>query len=501
MEKNVLASVDLGSNSFRLLIARVRNDGTFRQLDQIKATVRLASGLDENNHLNQHVQDVALEVLARFSERLKGFDVSQVRVVGTSSLRVARNSEAFINIANKILGFPIEVISGNEEARLVYIGATHSMAYSDENRLVIDIGGGSTEFIIGHGHTPQIMESVTMGCVSYSNRYFPEGDLNELNFTNAILAARSKIQAMEHLFASHNWVEAVGTSGSARALYDVCVANGFSDIISRDGLDNLKKLLIKCKNIRNIDIKGLKEDRHPVIAGGVSIMLAIFEELGINNMTIADGSLREGVMYDMLGRKEKRDLRHITVESLFSRYNIDVQQSTRVASFTQFIFTGLVASITVDENRLKLLNWAASLYEIGLSISHNDYHKHGAYILANSDLAGFSRPEQLIIAELVRGHRGQLTRVFERIKKTYKQRLKPKVIYGILAFRLAVIFNRNRKDVEYEQNIKIISLGKQVVELEIDKGWLLKNPLTHYSLIEEIIQWSECGYVISLVEM
>ena len=218
VEKNVLASVDLGSNSFRLLIAHVRNDGTLRPIDQLKTTVRLASGLDENNYLNKDVQKIALEALARFNERLAGFSQSQVRVVGTSSLRVARNSEEFISEANKVLGFPIEVISGNEEARLVYMGAVHSLAYSEENRLVIDIGGGSTEFIIGCGYNPQIMESVTMGCVSYSNKYFPHGELTADNFTNAIFAARSKIQTMEHLFAKHNWSEAIGTSGSARAL-------------------------------------------------------------------------------------------------------------------------------------------------------------------------------------------------------------------------------------------------------------------------------------------
>ncbi len=500
VEKNVLASVDLGSNSFRLLIARVRNDGTLRPIDQLKTTVRLASGLDENNYLNKDVQKIALEALARFNERLAGFSQSQVRVVGTSSLRVARNSEEFISEANKVLGFPIEVISGNEEARLVYMGAVHSLAYSEENRLVIDIGGGSTEFIIGCGHNPQIMESVTMGCVSYSNKYFPHGELTADNFTNAIFAARSKIQTMEHFFAKHNWSEAIGTSGSARALYDICVANGFSDLISRDGLEQLKHLLIKNKNIKNIAINGLKEDRHPVIAGGVSIMLAIFEELNIDTMTIADGSLREGVMYDMLGRKEKRDLRHITVEDLMQRYSMDILQSLRVANLTRFIFSGLVPVIVTDENRVKLLYWAASLYEIGLSISHNDYHKHGSYILANSDLAGFSKPEQLIIAELVRGHRGQLTRVFDRIRKTYKQRLKSKVIFGILALRLSVIFNRNRKDIAYEQFTEVNALGRQVVELVIQKEWLQQNPLTHYSLMEEINQWQECGYIINLIE-
>ena len=319
MENNLLATVDLGSNSFRLLIASIREDGTLYPIDQIKETVRLTGGLDENNKLSSEKQAVALAVLARFSERLVGFEKSQVRVVGTSALRVAKNAEDFIVIANKTLGFNIEVISGTEEARLIYIGAMHSMSFTQDKRLVIDIGGGSTEFVTGTGYDPEVMESVTMGCVSFSNRYFIDGELNENNFANAIFAARGKIQAMEHLFASHDWSTVVGTSGTARALYDLCIENGFSDQISLEGLYKLRKLLIKHKNIKNLSVVGLKDDRAPVIAGGLSIMTGVMEELRIATMTIADGSLREGVMYDLLGRKTNRDLRESTVDRLKKR--------------------------------------------------------------------------------------------------------------------------------------------------------------------------------------
>ncbi|MCE3268604.1 MAG: exopolyphosphatase, partial [Burkholderiales bacterium] len=252
----LLATVDLGSNSFRLLIAQIREDGSLHPIDQIKEIVRLTGGLDENEKLSPEKQAAALAVLARFSERLAGFEKNQVRVVGTSALRVAKNAEDFIVIANKTLGFDIEVISGTEEARLIYIGAMHSMSFTMDKRLVIDIGGGSTEFVTGVGYEPEIMESVTMGCVSFSNRYFTGGELNESNFANAIFAARSRVQAMGYLFASHDWSTVVGTSGTARALYDLCIENGFSDQISLDGLYKLRKLLIRHKNINNLPIVG-----------------------------------------------------------------------------------------------------------------------------------------------------------------------------------------------------------------------------------------------------
>ncbi|MDD3267121.1 MAG: exopolyphosphatase, partial [Burkholderiales bacterium] len=319
MTDKLLATVDLGSNSFRLLIGKVHDDGTVYPIDQIKETVRLASGLNANENLTKESQLIALEALSRFGERLNNFKKSQVRVVATSTLRVAKNANEFISVANKALGFPIEVISGHEEARLVYIGAMHSLAYTSENRLVVDIGGGSTEFIIGQGYDPKVMESVTMGCVSFTGRYFANGELTEDNFENATLAARSKIQSMEHMFAEQKWSLAIGTSGTAKTLYDMCVENGLSNEITYTGMQQLKKLLIKSKSIKNIKVAGIKEDRKAVIAGGISIMLAIFEELGIENMTISAGALREGVMYDLIGRKTSDDLREVKINDIKKR--------------------------------------------------------------------------------------------------------------------------------------------------------------------------------------
>lgn len=502
MEKNhnLLATVDLGSNSFRLLIASVREDNTLHPIDQIKETVRLTGGLDENNNLTPEKQTSALEVLARFAERLIGFDKSQVRVVGTSALRVARNAEDFIAIANKTLGFNIEVISGTEEARLIYIGAMHSLSFSKDKRLVVDIGGGSTEFVTGTGYEPQVMESVTMGCVSFSNRYFVGGELSEYNFANAIFAARGKVQAMEHLFASHDWKAAIGTSGTARALYDLCIENGYADQISLDALYKIRKHLIKQKNIKNLSIKslnGLKDDRIPVIAGGLSIMTGVMEELNIATMTIADGSLREGVMYDLLGRKTNHDLRESTVERLKKRSLLDDAQGDRVARVALDLYRQIVDPAKLDIEQMKLLQWSAQLYETGLAISHNDYHKHGAYVLANAELAGFSKPEQTLLADLVRAHRGGLNKAIEGLKN--KRRVRSKLLMMVLCFRLSVIFNRNRKDMPEDHIIQVDGATKEGFNLLINDKWLAQNPLTLYSLNEEISEWKKLNFKIKLV--
>ena len=493
---NLFATVDLGSNSFRLLIAKIDDDGILHPIDKIKEMVRLTGGLDDDGNLTQEVQLSALAVLSRFSERLVGFTKNQVRVVGTSAFRVARNSRDFVAIASKTLGFNIEIISGTEEARLLYIGAVHSLAYTLDKRLIIDIGGGSTEFVIGSGYDPQIMESVTMGCVSFSDRYFIDGVLTDENFNHAIYAARSKTQAMRHLFANHAWEHAIGTSGTAKSLYELCIANNFGDSITLDGLYKLKKLLIKHKNSKYLTLNGLKEERRRVVAGGLSIMIAIMEDLDISTMTVADGALREGLMYDLLGRKTDHDLRISTVHSLEIRYAIDVVQSDRVASTACYLCTSLIDEYDAKINYLKLLHWAAQLYEIGLSISHNDYHRHGAYILANADLAGFSRPEQSILADLVRTHRGGLVKAVDSVSMNRK--LKLPFLMLILSFRFAVIFNRNRKTLPNAVVSEIRLADDKTISMLVDHEWLAHNPLTLYSLNEEIKEWQKLNFTIIL---
>ena len=457
-KNNLLATVDLGSNSFRLLIATIDENFILKPLDQIKETVRLAAGLDQYNNLNSEAQQIALATLARFHERLLGFADNQVRVVATSAFRIARNADEFIEKANKVLGFKIEIISGIEEARLIYIGAMHSLSLRNKKTLLIDIGGGSTEFVVGTNFSPIIMESVTIGCVSTSLKNFTNGVLNQANFDNAILSSRGKIQAMEHLFANQDFDIAVGTSGTAEALYTLCLEYKLSDEITLLSLYQIKNILIEYKNINNLILSGMKQDRASVIAGGLSIMIAIFEELKIDRMIIASGALREGVMYDLLGRYSDNDLRLNTVLGLQKQYVIDIEQGHRLANTSTLIYQSLNnqhASSLHESNELKLLHWAAQLYEIGLSISHNDYHKHGAYILANSDMVGFSKPEQALLANLVRSHRGSVLKILSYLEK--KNIIKPDILHMIIAIRLSAIFHRNRKDID-NLTIKIINI-------------------------------------------
>jgi exopolyphosphatase/guanosine-5'-triphosphate,3'-diphosphate pyrophosphatase len=301
---------------------------------------------------------------------------------------------------------------------------------------------------------------------------------------------------MEHLFAEHGWSAAIGTSGTAKSLYELCVENGYADHITLEGLHKLKKLMIKHKNSKHLTLPGLKEDRKAVIPGGLSIMIAIMEELNVSDMTIADGSLREGVMYDLLGRKTNQDLRISTVNSLKKRYLIDIEQSKRVANRAIYLCKELNGGSMFESNYLKLLEWACELYEIGLSISHNDYHRHGAYILANADMAGFSKPEQTFLADLVRSHRGSLSKACVSLGATRK--IKTRFFLMMLSFRLSVILNRNRKALPGNAIIRINHSGKNVFELVVDGEWLHQNPLTLYSLNEEIEQWRKLDFKITL---
>lgn len=496
----MLATIDLGSNSFHLLIAKILADGTIYPIDQIKESVRLADGLDEQGNLTAEKQFYAIEVLSRFKETLGNIDKNQIRAVGTSTLRVAKNTSKFLTLANKALGVPIEVISGAEEARLTYIGGMHSLAYSDKKRLVIDIGGGSTEFVIGSGYDPMVMESLTMGCVSFSKAFFGDGQLSEENFQRAILTARSRVQTMEHTLKGESWSQAVGTSGTAKAIYTLCLENGLGTEITLVGMDELRRRMIKCKTIKNLKLEGLKEDRKAVIAGGLSIMIAAFYELGISSMIISGGALREGVMYDyLIGRDNNHDLRDTTVQNLRKRYLMDITQGNRVADLALYLFNKLDYNKYVSSEQVKLLRWAGELYEIGLLISHNDHHKHGAYILENSDFAGFSRPTQSVLANLVRAHRGGVSKLMARIDKIYQGKQRISFIYALIALRISVICNRARIDCDFKEVLKVKKVTEQGFELHVNKSWYYDNPLASFSLEEEVHAWKNFDMNIVIV--
>src|SRR6185503_6094141 len=439
MEYNTLGAVDLGSNSFHLAIGRVVDDQIY-PLDSLKETVRLGSGLTADRLLDSLAQDRAIAALRRFGERLKGMPREAVRVVGTNALRVAKNAGPFLRKAESTLGFPIEVIPGREEARLIYLGVVHSLPMTDHNRLVVDIGGGSTEFIIGHKLRAKAMESLYMGCVSYTARFFPDGRIEKKSLRQAELAARGQVQTIAARFEKEGWREAVGSSGTSRSIAEILVKNGqVQRGITASGLAWLRDELVAAGDFRKLSLEGLREDRIPVVAGGVAIMSGVFAELGIAQMTVAEGALRDGVLWDLLGRVHHRDIRDVTIEQFMRRYHVDVTQAQRVDALAKSLHKGLEEKKEGLEAVAPFLDWAARLHEIGMSIAQAAYHKHSAYILANADMPGFSRQEQGYLSNLVLAQRGKLAKMGPAFEDD------PRLAALALCLRLAVIFYRSRR--------------------------------------------------------
>ncbi|HYC35242.1 MAG TPA: exopolyphosphatase [Usitatibacter sp.] len=485
-EYSTLAAADLGSNSFHLAIGRVVDDQVY-PLDSLKETVRLASGLSPDKHLDDKAQERACATLKRFSERLAGMPKECVRVVGTNALRVAKNSAPFLRRAEEILGFPIEVIPGREEARLIYVGVVHSLPLAAHNRLVVDVGGGSTEFIIGHKLKAKEMESLYMGCVSYTDRFFSDGRIDKKALKRAELAAREQVQTLAARFQREGWKEAVGSSGTARSIADVLQKNNLaSGGITAGGLTWLREQLLIAGELRKLSLIGLREDRIPVVAGGVAIMSAVFDELGIEEMTVASGALRDGVLWDLLGRVHHRDIREVTVEQFARRYHVDAAQVQRVEALATKFRADLGAGVPHLAAWDDFLVWAARLHEIGISIAQGAYHKHSAYILANADMPGFSRQEQGWLSNLVLAQRGKLAKMRAAFEDD------PRLAAQALCLRLAVIFYRNRRDMELPA-LRLQAAGDEGYRLEVDAAWLEDHSLVALALEEEREQWQSVG--------
>lgn len=491
---DVLVTVDLGSNSFRLQVCR-NERGQLFVLDSLKEMVRLGAGLDENKFLTQEAQEQALVCLEKFGERIRDFQKQQVRVVATNTFRVAKNSAQFIAKAEKALGFPIEVIAGREEARLIYLGVAHTLPDTGEKRLVVDIGGGSTEFIIGEGLKAKVTESLPLGCVSYSLRFFADGNVNKNNFQAAVMAARAEIQCVAPAIMAEGWQVAVGASGSARSIRDVFEAeNDDWTLITLPLMHKVAKEIITAGSVKKAKLSGLKADRAEVFLGGLTVMTAVFEELHIDSMSVTDAALRDGVLYDLLGRQLSKDIRDATVTRFKQRYHIDVPQTFRVNKLATLFLQSLnVADTTYGEPWFKSIEWAAKLHEIGLTISHAAYHKHSAYIIANADMPGFSRKEQQKLSLLILGHRGDLKKMQDVIPDE-------RYWLPILALRLAVLLCRGRKEVQLPKDF-CLTLSKKKVKLLIDHTWLKKNPLTASALSQEELQWRKIGYPFVVKEL
>ena len=490
-EFSTLAAVDLGSNSFHCQVARVVGDQVY-PLDALREPVRLGAGLSKDKRLDDDVQERALACLKRFGERLRGLDKHAVRAVGTNTLRVAKNAAAFLRKAEAALGFPIEIVAGREEARLIYLGVAHELPASKEKRLVVDIGGGSTEIIIGAGYRPQRLESLFMGCVSYSLRFFEDGRITKGAMKQAELAARNELQPIVAKFARGNWQQAVGSSGTVRAIAEAIRQNGFADDgITPAGLDRLRSHLIKAGDMDKVELAGLKPDRGPVFPGGVAIMNAIFSELDIDSMTVADSAMRQGVLYDLLGRVHHRDMRDITVAQFMQRYHVDAMQARRVATLAFSIHRKLTADAgEPDEDVSRCLTWASKLHEIGISVAYSGYHKHSAYILANADMPGFSRDEQVRLAVMVQAHRRSLKKVTKKIEDIGAD------WDMVFALRLAVLLCRSRSDVAVP-SLQPRRQGRKL-RLGLDSAWLARNPLTVTALHDEIREWDEIGFELKV---
>jgi exopolyphosphatase / guanosine-5'-triphosphate,3'-diphosphate pyrophosphatase len=485
MAESTLAAVDLGSNSFRLQVARVVQDQIY-PLDSLREPVRLAAGVGADKRLDEASQQRALDCLKRFGERLRGMPPESVRAVGTNTLRVAKNARDFLSRAEAALGFPIEVVAGREEARLIYVGVAHSLPASGDKRLVVDIGGGSTECIIGSGYRPQKLESLYMGCVSYSMKFFPGGKLSKGNMKQAELAARIELQTIAKDFSAGHWKQAVGSSGTARALADILEENGWSEGgITPEGLERLRSALLKAGDASRLSFPGLRPDRVPVLPGGFAIMAAIFAELKVPHMTPAEGAMRQGILYDMLGRFHHHDMRDTTVAQFMTRYHVDVGQAQRVGRMALALFRQFAGDLDAgDEHLTRLLSWAAKLHEIGLSVAHSGYHKHSAYILGHADMPGFSKMQQYRLSNLVLAHRGSLDKMRGLLEDEVDVAL-------VVALRLAALFYRSRSDAALPA-IETHCKGSSY-RLLLDVAWLRENPLTAAALREETREWRKLG--------
>jgi exopolyphosphatase/guanosine-5'-triphosphate,3'-diphosphate pyrophosphatase len=487
-----IAAVDLGSNSFRLQMARVEDDQLFYH-DSLREAVRLGAGLDRNKVLDDASIKRTVDCLKRFGERLRGLPPQAVRAVATNTFRVAKNAPRLLEEAQAALGFPIEIIAGREEARMIFVGVTHSLPKFPEKRLVVDIGGGSTECILGVGYTPQEMESLYMGCVSYSMRFFGDGKLSEANLKNAEIAARTELHAVRWQFSAGQWQEAVGSSGTARALGEIMRLNGLSDgAITRQGLAKLRGLLLKAREVKKLQLPGLSEERAPVFAGGFAIMSAVFAELGIESMVVASGALREGVLYELLGRMHDHDTRDITVRQFMRRYHVDGAQARRVQGLALALLRQVSHKLQMEPAAAgHYLAWAAKLHEIGISIAHSSYHKHSAYIIENADMPGFSKKEQLMLGLLLRAQRRSLVKVGLPLPLPADDRTALMMI-----LRLAVLFHRNRTDVK--QPALVFGWSRNGFQLKVEAGWLENNPLTEVELAAETVCWKDTGVSLAL---
>jgi exopolyphosphatase / guanosine-5'-triphosphate,3'-diphosphate pyrophosphatase len=481
--------VDLGSNSFHMVVAR-HSHGQLVIIDRLREMVRLAAGVAENGRIDKEVAARALACLERFGQRLRDMHADSVRVVGTNALRLAHRKQAFLERAREALGHPIEIIGGMEEARLIYSGVAHSMPSEPGKRLVVDIGGGSTELIIGEGLTPLDMESLQMGCVALSERFFRDGKISAKRMERARLAARLELEPVQAAFRRRGWDTCAGSSGTVRAIGDtIRVLDSSAHSITPAGISRALEYSIDAGHTRELKLEPITEDRRPVFPGGLAILAEVFSVLDIKDMRIAEGAMREGLLYDMLGRYQREDSRELTVRAMQQRYHVDLEQAERVES-TVSNFLEQTQAWRLEEPLAHLaLKWAAQLHEIGLDVSHSGYHRHGAYLLENADMPGFPREEQRLLARLVGAHRRKLNlEGVEELVPPWDRN----ALYLIVLLRLAVLLHRGRSSTALPP--LELSATSRSLEVRFPLGWLDDHPLTSADLQQEVDYLRASGF-------
>lgn len=491
-EPALVAAIDLGSNSFHMIVART-DQGEIRLLDRLGKKVQLGAGLNKESILQDDAIERGLDCLAEFSQYLNGKTFKAVRIVGTNALRKAKNARAFLEKAREVLPYPIEIIAGREEARLIYLGVAQTQA-NDDQRLVVDIGGGSTEFIIGEKFEPKLLESLHMGCVSFTEGFFKGGTITPERFHRAYCAARLELLNIEKPYRQHGWVDVLGSSGSIKAVSSILAATDGTDIITVDALKKLKETVLSFGQFERLRIPGLRPERQGILPAGLAILLASFDALGIDNLHYSEGALREGVLYDMMGRDQHENVRERTVNALMTRYRVNLVDADNVKAHALNCFKQAQQAWELsDKQDLPLVLWAARLCTIGLDISHTRFNCHGAYIIRHSDLLGFSKSQQKQLALLIEGHRRSVPMAaISACLESDAERL----IKLIVLLRLASLLNHSNVSagsIDYR-----LVVGDKHIAFSFPKGWLKVHSLTKADFERECYYLEKTGYQLDV---
>ncbi len=488
-----IAVLDMGSNSFHLVVARLEH-GEIRTLQTFREGVRLGEGLNENGCLSEAAQQRGLACLKQFGQRLEGLPQESVVAFATNAMRIARNSQDFLRQAEEALGYSIQVISGVEEARLIYLGVAHSLPSDPKRRLVVDIGGGSTELIIGDQFDALLMESLAMGCVSFMGRFFPKGTLSKHNFENAFNHASNELLRVSKRYRKKGWTSCYGSSGTVRAVAQACQQVCGQEVITRPALKRLRTKILEFSNTCEIDVDWLSSARRDNFIAGLAILTAIFEVLKVDEMRYSSGALREGALYDLVGRSEHEDVCLRSVHSMQGRFNVDLAQAERVSTCAKHLFEQIGDDWELSQADWTRLRWAAELHEVGLSISHMQFHKHGEYILNGADMLGFTRQEQQGIAFLVRGQRRRLR---PQLLKSFSTKDQPSLMRLCVLLRLAVLLNRGRGDSQAPE-LALSVQGSGGLRLKLKHENFDDYPLTLSELLAEAGRLDAAGFQLSV---